>query len=310
MIYIAALSLALAVGLTVFLVGQMIPARPRLVRQRLAEVEALTIDAMGGSARRARQARRERVVQFLEEIGTRIQRGRDTSADRLLLMTGGFRSLGALPLYWGLRITLPLVLGVAAFLIAPLTGASPAVTLISTLYFALVGYIAPPFFVRSRAKKRQKEIRKALPDALDLLVVCVEAGLGLNQALMRVSQEIGHVSKLTAMELAMVNAEIRAGVPREEALRNLAERTGLDDMRSLVTVLIQTDRFGTSVAKALRVHSETMRQKRRQRCEEAAAKTTIKLVFPLAFCIFPAMFVVVLGPALIQIARELGGMMG
>jgi len=308
MIYLAALSLAMAVGLTVFLLGQMVPARPRLVRQRLAEVEALTMGEMDAPARRARQARRERVVQFLEEVGTRIQRGRDTSADRLLLMNGGFRSVGALPIYWGLRLMLPVVFGVTAFLVAPIAGGSPTITLLSALYFALLGYIAPPFFVRSRAKKRQKDIQRALPDALDLLVVCVEAGLGLNQALMRVSQEIGHVSKLTAMELGMVNAEIRGGVPREEALRNLAERTGLDDMRSLVTVLIQTDRFGTSVAKALRVHSDTMRQKRRQRCEEAAAKTTIKLVFPLAFCIFPAMFVVVLGPALIQISRELAGM--
>jgi tight adherence protein C len=308
MIYLAALSLALAVGLTVFLVGQMVPARPRLIRDRLAEVEALGLDVMSGPARRARMARRERVVQFLEELGTKIQRGRDTTGDRLLLQHGGYRSVGALPLYWGLRIALPVVLGGAAFVVAPTAGASPEMSVIAVLYFVVLGYIAPPFYVRHKAKARQKDVQRALPDALDLLVVCVEAGLGLNQALMRVSQEIGHVSKLTALELNMVNAEIRAGVPREEALRNLAERTGLEDMRSLVTVLIQTDRFGTSVAKALRVHSDTMRQKRRQRAEEAAAKTTIKLVFPLAFCIFPAMFVVVLGPALIQIARELAGL--
>jgi tight adherence protein C len=308
MIYLAAISLALAVGLTVVLVGQLIPARPRLVRQRLAEVEALTLDPMGGPVRRERQARRQRVVDFLEVLGARIERVKDTSVDRQLLMHAGYRSTGALSVYWGFRLALPAILGAAAFVVAPLAGASPQVTLIAVLYFALVGYVAPPFYVRSRAKKRQKDMQKALPDALDLLVVCVEAGLGLNHALLRVSQEIGHVSRLTATELALVNAEIRAGVPREEALRNLAERTGLEDMRSLVTVLIQTDRFGTSVAKALRVHADTMRQKRRQRCEETAAKTTIKLVFPLALCIFPAMFIVVLGPALIQIARELAGM--
>jgi len=190
--------------------------------------------------------------------------------------------------------------------LAGLSGAE--LTLFAALYFAVVGYIAPPFYVRSRKKVRQKDIKKALPDALDLLVICVEAGLGLNQALLRVSQEIGHVSPLTASELALVNGEIRAGVPREEALRNLAERTGVDDVSSLVTVLIQTDRFGTSISRALRVHSDTMREKRRQRTEEAAAKTTIKLVFPLAICIFPAMFVVVSGPGLILIIRELGNM--
>jgi tight adherence protein C len=230
------------------------------------------------------------------------------AGDRLFLATAGYRTVGALPVYWGLRLALPLLFGGLAFVVAPSLGSGPQVTVMATLYFAVVGYIAPPFFVRSRKKARQKDIQKALPDALDLLVVCVEAGLGLNQGLLRVSQEIGHVSTLTASELSLVNAEIRAGIPREEALRNLADRTGVEDLRSLVTVLIQTDRFGTSVARALRIHSETMRTKRRQRAEEAAAKTTIKLVFPLAFCIFPAMFVVVLGPALIMIARELGNM--
>lgn len=308
MVYLAAISLAAAVALTVFLVGQLIPARPRALKQRLAEVESLSMDAMSPSARRDRLARREKVMQFLEELGTKLQGTRDLSADRAFLAHAGFRSIGALPVYWGLRLALPVIFGGAAFVTAPILGSGPNVTLLASLYFAAVGYIAPPFYVRMRMKARQKDMQKALPDALDLLVVCVEAGLGLNQALVRVAQEIGHVSRLTATELTLVNSEIRAGVPREEALRNLADRTGLDDMRSLVTVLIQTDRFGTSVARALRVHSDTMRTKRRQRAEEAAAKTTIKLVFPLAICIFPAMFVVVLGPALITIARELSGM--
>jgi tight adherence protein C len=136
-----------------------------------------------------------------------------------------------------------------------------------------------------------------------MLVVCVEAGLGLNQALVRVSDEIDHVSTVMSEQLAMVNLEMRAGTPRDEALKNLAERTGLVDIRSLVSMLIQTDRFGTSVADALRVHSETMRTKRRQRAEEAAAKTTIKLVFPLVLFVFPAMFVVVLGPSALAIFR-------
>jgi tight adherence protein C len=138
---------------------------------------------------------------------------------------------------------------------------------------------------------------------LDMLVVCVEAGLGLNQALVRVADEIEHVSPVMSEQLSMVNLEMRAGTPRDEALKNLAERTGLNDIRALVNMMIQTDRFGTSVADALRVHSDTMRTKRRQRAEEAAAKTTIKLVFPLVLFVFPAMFVVVIGPSALAIYR-------
>ena len=130
-------------------------------------------------------------------------------------------------------------------------------------------------------------------------------GLGLNQAIVRVSEEIDHVSLLMSEQLALVNLEIRAGTPRDEALRNLGERTGVADVQSLVAMLIQTDRFGTSIAQALRVHADTMRTKRRQRAEEAAAKTTIKLVFPLVLFIFPTMFVVILAPALIRIIRTL-----
>ena len=149
-------------------------------------------------------------------------------------------------------------------------------------------------------------MQKALPDALDLLVVCVEAGLGLNQALVRVSEEIERLSPMLSEQFALVNLEIRAGTPRDEAFRNMGERTGLDDIKSLMAMLIQTDRFGTSVAQALRVQADTLRTKRRQRAEEAAAKTTIKLVFPLVLFIFPAMFVVILGSAIIQIFEALG----
>ncbi len=156
-----------------------------------------------------------------------------------------------------------------------------------------------------RKNARQKEMQKALADALDLLVVCVEAGLGLNQALVRVAEEIRHVSVEMSEELVLVNLEIRAGAERQQALRNLAERTGVDDVRALTAILIQTDRFGTSVSTALRTHADTMRTKRRQRAEEAAAKTTIKLIPPLVFCVFPAIFTVILGPAAIQIYRVL-----
>jgi tight adherence protein C len=191
------------------------------------------------------------------------------------------------------------------FLTAPLLGATAMVTLLVAVYFAAVGYIAPVFKVRSRARARQKEITLALPDALDLMVVCVEAGLGINQAMVRVASEIHHVSVVLAEEMHLMNLEIRAGRPRNEALRNLAERTGVEDVRGLVSTLIQAERFGTPIGPALRVHAETLRDKRKQRAREAAAKTTIKLVFPLVFCIFPAMFVVLVGPGVIQIIEAL-----
>lgn len=171
-----------------------------------------------------------------------------------------------------------------------------------------MGWIIPALRVRQRRVARMKDLQLALPDTLDLLVICVEAGLGLNQALVRVAQEIGHVSIIMTEELALTNFEIRAGTPRHEALHRLGDRTGVDDIRSLATMLIQADRFGTSISQSLRVHSDTLRMKRRQRAEEAAAKTAIKMLFPLVFCIFPALFVVILGPAFIDIFTTLGGL--
>ncbi len=150
-------------------------------------------------------------------------------------------------------------------------------------------------------------MQKALPDALDLLVVCVEAGLGLNHSLRRVAHEIGAVSPALAQELTTVNLEIRAGAPRLEAIKNLGERTGLDDLRALAAMLVQTERFGTSIAQALRVHADSLRVKRQFQAEERAQKASVKLIFPLVLFIFPGIFVVLVGPAGIQIATNLGG---
>jgi tight adherence protein C len=170
------------------------------------------------------------------------------------------------------------------------------------------GWILPGAFVSRRIRLRKKQVQKALADTLDMLVVCVEAGLGLNQAMARVAEEIEHISPVMSEELEIMNLEIRAGTPREDALRHLGERTDVKDIKGLVSMLIQTDRFGTSIALALRVHSDDLRVKRRQRAEEQAAKTTIKLVVPLAIFVFPAMFVVILGPAILTIMATLGDM--
>ena len=165
--------------------------------------------------------------------------------------------------------------------------------------------VLPEVFLQWRISKRQKKLRRALPDALDLLVICVEVGLGLDQALMRVSEELAIVHPELSNELELVNLEMRVGKTRIDALRELARRTGLEDIKTLVAMMIQTERFGTSIAQALRVHSDELRTKRRQRAEEMSAKTSVKMVGPLVFFIFPALMVVILGPAVITLVRQL-----
>jgi len=167
------------------------------------------------------------------------------------------------------------------------------------------GFFIPRFMLKRMIKDRQRRITVALPDALDLTVICVEVGLALDQALSRVGDDLKHSHPDLSDEFHLVNLEMRAGKPRAEALRNLSERTGVDDVRSLVTTLIQTDRFGTSVATALRMHSESLRTERRQRAEEQSAKTTIKMVVPLAIFILPSIIFVTLGPAIIELFRQL-----
>jgi tight adherence protein C len=306
-IYLLAISTAFAIGFTVILLADLLPARARAVEQRLADIQTIGLDPHNALYRRRRQKQRERVFELLQEIGGRLETGQTNGQYRQLLVHAGYRQQGAAAIFWGLRLVLALGLSSLFLLVGPLLRFSAVVTLGIAIYLGVMGWVLPVIILRIRKTKRQKEIQKALADGLDLLVVCVEAGLGLNQALLRVADEIKHVSMLLSLELALVNVEIRAGAARDVALRNLAERTGVDDLRSLVTILIQTDRFGTSVARSLRVHSDTLREKRRQRAEEAAAKTAIKMVFPLVFCIFPAMFVVILGPGMIQIYRALSG---
>lgn len=169
---------------------------------------------------------------------------------------------------------------------------------------AMLGYLLPDMWLSWRARKRQHAIQLGLADGLDLLVICVEAGLALDQALVRVAQEMRIVHPELSEEIALLSAEIRLGKTRTEALRALGTRTGVEDIKSLVAMLIQTDRFGTSIAQSLRVYSENLRSKRRQRAEEAAAKTTVKMVPALVFFIFPALFVVILGPAVIAVFRQ------
>lgn len=295
---------ALTVALLVMAVAQLFNARPASIGRRLEELELAGTSGFGVAQRRRRQAGRERWEAMLQVLGERAaSHAEDERAqERSRLLQAGYLGANAPAIYWGIRIALPLALMAAAMGLVPFTGTTG---LIFAAVAAGFGWLIPTFWVDGRIRRRQTELRRALPDMLDLLVTAVEAGLGLNQAMVRVGTEIRHVSPAMAQELAMVNLEIRAGKPREEALRALGDRTGVEDLRSLAAMLIQTDRFGTSVTQALRVHSETMRVKRRQAAEEAAAKTTVKILFPLLVCVFPAIFVVILGPAAINIYRVL-----
>ncbi len=304
MIYLVAISFAVAIGLTVILLADILPARPRALEERLADIQAIGLDPEA-ALRRRRHRQRERALEVLQDVGGRLAAIESSSHYRRLLMYAGYRRPSAVEVFWGVRLTLAGVLLSIFMLLASVFGFSTVVTLLTGAYFAAVGWVAPVMVLRSKVRTRQRDIQRALPDALDLMVVCVEAGLGLNQALVRVADEIRHVSVPLSLELALVNVEIRAGAAREDALRNLAERTGIEDIKTLVTILIQTDRFGTSIARSLRVHSDTLREKRRQRAEEASAKTAIKMVFPLVFCVFPALMMVILGPGVIQAFRAL-----
>jgi tight adherence protein C len=305
-VLLIAVCVAISVAFIVLFIGQVLPNRSAALTQRLAELEETGGAAAELLLRRKRQERAEKFKEILQAWGERLEMRQGDSANvKRFLVQAGYLGPNSVAYYWGIRLLLLAALGIGAMFLVPVVGVGFLTGTFVALWCAVLGWVAPAFYIGRRVKHRQKIIVKALPDALDMLVVCVEAGLGLNQAIVRVSEEIDNVSPLMSEQLALVNLEIRAGTPRDEALRNLGERTGVPDVQSLVAMLIQTDRFGTSIAQALRVHADTMRTKRRQRAEEAAAKTTIKLVFPLVLFIFPTMFVVILAPALIRIVRTL-----
>jgi len=278
--------------------GTALAMRPRAsaaIEQRLGEIS-------GTETRIAEPARyRTLMLDTVKRIGNVAPTSSsEMSKLRQKLVCAGYRGSEALTVFTGIRLGC----AVACFGVALMFRMNLALA----LPIAAVGYLLPSMVLGRIAKRRQHRIRMALPDALDLLVVSVEAGLGLDQAIQRVGEELRLTHPDLSSELRLINLELRAGTARAEALHNLAERTQVDDLTSLVATLVQTDKFGTSVAQSLRVHSDTLRTKRRQRAEEAAAKTGVKMVFPLVFCIFPAIWVVTIGPAAIKFVQVLGPM--
>jgi tight adherence protein C len=218
---------------------------------------------------------------------------------RRRLTSAGYRGMDAAIVFSAAKVVLAFVVAASTFAVLGRTGLSALIS----LFGLVIGFMLPDFWLAHRTSRRQKVIRHGLPDALDLFIVCLEAGSSLDQAIVKASVELDIAYPALAEELRLITMEIRAGKPRLEAFKNFAERTRVDDVRALVAMLVQTDRFGTSVAQALRTHAEVSRTQRRQRAEERAAKLSVKLVVPLVLFLFPALYVVVLGPAVIKIVN-------
>ncbi|MDT4969144.1 MAG: tight adherence protein [Acidobacteriota bacterium] len=225
-----------------------------------------------------------------------------------LLMHAGFRGRNAPIVYRAIQMTSLAVFPGAVALVFAILAWPLSSALIWFLVAFILGFFLPRFVLDQFIKGRQQRVRWGLADALDLMVVSIEAGLGLNAAMLRVSDELRDVHKDISEEFELANLEIKVGRDREEALRNLAERTGVDDLRSLVAMLIQADRFGTSIARAVRIYSDSLRTKRRQRAEQAAQKAAVKLLFPLACFLFPVLFIAILGPAMLTLIDTFSNM--
>ncbi|MGA3025305.1 MAG: type II secretion system F family protein [Bryobacteraceae bacterium] len=234
---------------------------------------------------------------------------KDVTVMQRRLIRGGFRGPNALKILYGAKLSLAVALPLMATLLVWPSQADPGNKMLAVIAALVIGFFGPNEYVKLMGRKRQKQIRRGLANALDLLVVCVESGLGLDQAIVQVAKELEHAHPEICEEFSLVNLELKAGKRRAEALRNLAERSGVDDLKKLVAVLIQADRFGTGVAQSLRAHSDYMRVQARQTAEEKAAKLGVKLVFPIFFCILPSLFVVTVGPVVMRIIRELIPMM-
>lgn len=309
MTYLVGILAGLCVTMLLFALHELSAVPARAVARELEEIKNLQPSPFGSVSRRRRQSKKQQLRDVISMLGEHVERGGlDVDGWAKRLIQAGYWSADAPRIFFGTRVVLTASMVCAGLGGGALLEARLAGMLVMALWLGGLGWLMPSWYVLRRRATRRAEVRTALADALDLLVACVEAGMGLNQALVRVSEEIRNVSAALSEELTMVNLEIRAGTPRERALRNLAERTGIEDMEALVSTLIQTERFGTSVGRALRVQASTLRQKRRQRAEEAAAKTTIKLIFPLVLFVFPALFVVILGPAVIQVVQALADM--
>jgi tight adherence protein C len=299
-----ALFLFLLVSITV--VGYRYYARPGRYYEQIGTFRASSTPPFdeGATARKSGA-----VIKVIQTLGEKVPISpEEASMNQRLLIAAGYRSDNALAVYYGIRILVfVFVVGLGLWLrtLAP----TYTLSIVVLLGSAVIAFFLPGLVLDRLVTRRQEILKFALPDALDLLVVCVEAGLGLDQALVKVSDELEISHPEISKEFELVSLEMQAGTRRADALKHLASRTGEAEIRKLVSILIQTDRFGTSMAESLRTHADFMRIKRRQEAEERANKVGVKLVFPIFFCILPAMLIVVGGPGILQILKELFPMM-
>jgi tight adherence protein C len=298
--------LFLALMIAISLYGYRRYLRPARVYERLGRpVTAPTAVVNLGD-----EPEQAMTVKVIEQIGNLIPVSQqDAAGTKERLVMAGYRTDSAVAVFFGLRILI-CIAGIAfTFLIRERITENPILRVVLLVFGAGAGFMLPSLRLDSRIAKRQKKLRLALPDLLDLLVVAVEAGLGLDQAIQHCSRELEFAHKELSEEMAQVNFEMRAGKRRADALKNLADRTGEAELRKLVAILVQTDRFGTSMAESLRNHSNDLRIRRRQDAEERAAKVGVKLVFPIFLFILPSMLVVSAGPGLLQVFKNLFPMM-
>jgi tight adherence protein C len=291
--FIAVFLLVLSLGLLLFYRNAAMERFATVVGNRLGSSQGVLERILG-----RRAASVETLIKPFENIVPRS--AADTTVIQRRLIRAGYRKPSAVNLFYGTKVVVPIGL----LLLALGTGAYQWSPFIVLLGAAGVGFLAPDYWLSNRISNRQYKLRTGLPEALDLMVICTEAGLGLDQTIYRVSEELKLSHPKLSEELSLVILEQKAGLPRADALKNFAERTGLPAVRALANTLIQADMYGTNIAKTLRVYADTMRTQRRQQAEEQAAKTTVKLVFPLVLFIFPSVFVVTLGPAVISMMEN------
>jgi tight adherence protein C len=292
-----------SVALLIFNFMQQRQAGPDPVAARLADIKSTTEGTAWWQMRR--QQRRPVWERMLARLAGFLPNADGQESIKDGLTEAGFRGANAVTTFLGAKVLLAVGLPVLFLLIVSWMGMSLGNMLIWMVVLAVFGFYLPTLYLWQKSSERKLEVTHGLPDALDLMVVCVEAGLGLNAAIVKVASEMQLASPVLASELRLVNNEMKAGINRIDALRNLADRTGVPDVKSLVAVLVQTDRLGTSVAASLRAQSDSLRIKRRQRAEEAAHKVAVKLVFPLVLCIFPELLLILLGPGMLSIYHAL-----
>ena len=275
--------------------------RPARIYDRVGGVAETAADSESVSVKP-----RDVVVRVFEQIGEQIPLSpADQTVTKRDLVMAGFRSDGAIRIFYGTKVMFCIVMFAFALMLHRHVTDNQVLRIVFLIAGTGLGYYAPVIYLESQVKKRQMKLRLSLPDALDMMVVSVEAGLGLDQALQYVAREIEESHPELSDELALVGLEMRAGKRRSEALRNLADRAGEPELRKLVAILIQTDRFGTSMGESLRTHSDFMRLRRKQEAEERAAKIGVKLVFPIFLFILPSMMIVAAGPAMLKLFQDL-----